>query len=169
MSFGGGLNAYVRQVFVRRKGWVTDGEFVESLQVSQISPGPNVVNLTVSLANRLRGYPGSIAALVGIVLPAIAVNIAFAVWLGGSQPSGWVAALLAGFVAAAIGLTLQNVVDFVRRNVTGVIDLAMGIVVFIAVGVLNVNILVAVIGFGLVSVGVHFWRRARKPERDNDG
>jgi len=53
-SFGGALY-WTRRELVDRLRWVSDREFVELLTIGQLLPGPNVLNLTVMVGNRLGG------------------------------------------------------------------------------------------------------------------
>ena len=67
-SFGG-VVPYLRGSLVTKRDWVDDKEFVEMLSISQSLPGLNATNMAVVVGEKLRGWMGSVAAIVGICLP----------------------------------------------------------------------------------------------------
>ena len=81
----GGAAAWARQVIVVRRGWLTDAEFTEALGMSQVIPGPNVVNLAFSLGDRYRGWRGALAAFAGVMavptLLAVAIDAVLMRWV----------------------------------------------------------------------------------------
>ncbi|MFX7006064.1 chromate transporter, partial [Acinetobacter baumannii] len=89
---------------VTATGWLDDGEFLELLEVSQTLPGLNATNMAVLVGDKLRGVPGAIAGLVGMMLPGslfIAMLGAAYATYGGTQ---LVTAVLGGVAAAAVGV-----------------------------------------------------------------
>ena len=51
----GGVLAVAQRELVERKRWLTREQFVEMLSLSQVLPGPNVVNLALMLGDRFFG------------------------------------------------------------------------------------------------------------------
>ena len=51
----GGVLAVAQRELVERKGWLTREQFVEMLALSQVLPGPNVVNLALMFGDRFFG------------------------------------------------------------------------------------------------------------------
>lgn len=151
-SFGGGLNAFVRQVFVVRRAWVEDATFLEALEVAQVLPGPNVVNLVVALGARLRGGPGGAVALAGLIAPAIAANCLLAAVVLRVAHDPVVGGALVGFAAAAIGITVANVAELGKAHLTGVLQILLAVAAAVAVGALGLELLLAIVVFGVPGV-----------------
>ena len=81
-AWGGGLSAWMRREVVARRGWMRDGAFLSGLALAQVAPGANSVNLAVFIGTTLRGGPGALAALAGLMgAPAALVLAAGAVLL----------------------------------------------------------------------------------------
>ena len=59
----GGVLAVVQRELVEKKGWLTKEEFVEEWAVAQIMPGPNVINLSITLGARYFGWRGAVVAM----------------------------------------------------------------------------------------------------------
>src|SRR5258705_5376795 len=74
-SFGGVL-AWARRMLVENKRWMTAQEFNDLLALCQFLPGPNIVNLCAVFGARMRGIPGALACLVGLLGPSVVLMIA---------------------------------------------------------------------------------------------
>src|SRR6516225_7589682 len=71
-SFGG-VVPYLRSGLVGKLHWVDDKEFVELLSISQSLPGLNATNMAVLLGDRLKGWMGALAGVIGMCLPGAAI------------------------------------------------------------------------------------------------
>lgn len=140
-SWGGGLSAWIRREVVTRRGWMDERSFLVGLTLCQIAPGPNGINLAVLIGTALRGGPGALAALGGMVgLPAVLV-VGLGAGLAMLHDQPWLGPTMAGLGAAAIGLTLANAFDLNRRNVRTVSGLAVTAATVIAIGVFRLPLL----------------------------
>lgn len=157
-SFGGGQKAQIRRQVVTTKGWVTDREFVEGLEVAQLMPGPNVLNLAVFFGQRLRGTPGAIVALLaGSVPPFLIVLIAGALyvkWNGIPVVHG----ALMGAASAAVGLTLGNAIELTEDMWRKWVSLAFLVVTAIAVSRFKISLVVVLLVLG--SASMYLYHRA---------
>lgn len=116
----GGVFVMGRRMIIEERRWLTPEEFVELLGVCQFLPGANIVNLSVAVGQRFRGWKGSLAALAGIlVAPAILSVILTSLFLNYAHVGkvqhamGAVAAAAAGLV---IGSALKMAEPVVRKD-----------------------------------------------------
>ena len=72
-SFGGGLMGWIRRELVERRGWIDDQQFLVCYGLSQMVPGATNVNLSVIIGTQLRGIPGALAAVAGLLLVPLAI------------------------------------------------------------------------------------------------
>ena len=163
-SFGGGLNAYVRLVFVNRRKWVTEDEFLECLEVAQALPGPNVVNLVVMLTRLLRGVRGAALGFIGLIFPAIAANVILVAFILGAAGGSAFSAILAGFGAAAAGLSIANAGQMGRAHLRWPVDLLLAIAAVGLILWLRPSLLVAIALFGSVGIALHYLKARRAQE-----
>lgn len=105
-SFGGGLTSWVYMEAVEKRQWLREEEFFAGLAISQILPGPNVLNLSIFIGQRLRGIAGSLTAVLSLLLPPMAVVVAVAMLIHRSGINAGVHSFLEGIAAGAVGLTL---------------------------------------------------------------
>lgn len=104
ISFGGGLFAFLRNLMVDKRKWITNEEFVVMLSISQAIPGLNSVNLAVLMGDKLRGTIGSFAAAFGLLLPGALLVLAIGMFYGVNRHHPMADHILAGIAAGAAGL-----------------------------------------------------------------
>jgi chromate transporter len=104
-GFGGGL-AWARRIVVETEEWMDEREFVETLTLCQLMPGPNIVGITVCVGAKLRGPVGAIAALAGFILLPWTIGLAVGAIVLQHAQSSVLQHILGGISAAAAGLLI---------------------------------------------------------------
>lgn len=106
-SFGGGSSTFylIHQACISR-GWLTEEEFVHTWALSQISPGINLLKLTVLVGHRLRGWPGLVAGMVGLLLPSAGMTVLMTAGFAAIRSQPLVQSAMRGILPATIGLSL---------------------------------------------------------------
>jgi chromate transporter len=97
------LLAFLRDDFVRRLDWLTDRQVLDAVAVGQFTPGP-VFTTATFIGYLTGGWPGAMAATVGIFLPAFVFVAAVYPLVPRLRTSPWTAAFLDGANAASLGL-----------------------------------------------------------------
>ena len=154
-SFGGGVVAYLREALVEERGWLDDEEFLGDLELSQTLPGLNATNMSVIVGDRLRGAAGATVAFLGMTLPGTAVVLALSALYGVHGEHPVVNAVLKGIAAAAVGLLLSVTFQIGRKQVSGMLDVALLLATFLAVGVLHFHVVWTLLVIGPVAVLLH--------------
>lgn len=106
-SFGGGLSAWIYREVVDKRHWLSEDEFLAGLTLAQILPGPNVINISIYIGQRLRGTAGSVTAVLALLAPPMVVAVGLLVLFRSYGQVAWLHDLLEGIAAAAIGLTFS--------------------------------------------------------------
>jgi chromate transporter len=118
----GGVLAVAQRVLVEQKQWMTRAQFVETLSVAQVLPGPNVCNLALMVGDRFFGLRGAFAALAGMMLVPLVIVLALTLaYLQFAQVPA-VAGALRGMSAVSAGLligTALKLLDSLRKNPLG--------------------------------------------------
>lgn len=104
----GGVLAVAQRELVERLRWLGKEQFVELLSLSQVLPGPNIINLALMVGDRHFGLRGAVAAVGGLLaLPLVIVLVLAGLYAEfGSIPQ--VAGALRGMGAVAAGLVLAT-------------------------------------------------------------
>jgi chromate transporter len=106
-SFGGGTSTLflIHQSCVDQE-WLTEDEFLRAFALVQISPGINLVKLTMLVGYHLRGWPGLIAASAGLLLPSALVTVLMTAGFTAVSGQPLVQAAMKGVLPATVGLSL---------------------------------------------------------------
>ncbi|MFN8522246.1 MAG: chromate transporter [Chloroflexota bacterium] len=106
----GGINTVIPEVYhqsVVVQRWITDAEFGNLLAISQTSPGPN--GLVVSLIGwRVAGLAGFLVSTAAVQLPPAAVAFALSRLRQRLGAESWLGTAQSGLVPIAIGLILAS-------------------------------------------------------------
>ncbi len=162
-GFGGVLPVAQREL-VERLRWLSREQFLELLSLSQVLPGPNIVNLGLILGDRFFGWRGGLAAVAGMLLAPTALVLALAAAATQLSDVPQVAGALRGMGIVAAGLILSTALKLapgLRRNVIGIpaAALLMALTV-LAIGVLRWPLAAVVLGLGVAAVAWAWWRSA---------
>jgi chromate transporter len=106
-GFGGTL-PFARRTLVERKAWLTPEDFTETLSLCQTLPGPNIVNMSIVVGARARGWRGSITASLGLVGAPVIIVIALGMLYSRFGGLEIVRHALVGLAASASGLIVAT-------------------------------------------------------------
>lgn len=75
ISFGGGYAAMapIYDQVVVKNTWITSGQFTDLITISQMTPGPIVLNSATFVGLQIAGFPGAVMATLGSILPSIII------------------------------------------------------------------------------------------------
>ena len=158
----GGVLAIAQRELVERKQWMTREQFIETLAVSQVMPGPNVVNLALMVGDHHFGLRGAFAALAGMLLVPLVIVLALAALYAQFATHPTVAGALRGMGAVAAGLVISTglkLLSTLKSNPLGLrLGLGFAALMFIAVALLHWPLVWVLLGLGSVSIALA-WRR----------
>lgn len=108
LSWGGGstLSVMMLEECTERQRWMTLTQYNAMAGISRVSPGMNLVAMTVLIGLRLGGAPGIAAALAGLTIPSLAVIMAVCAFFQGSPRSLALQGALHGVNGVVVGLLL---------------------------------------------------------------
>jgi chromate transporter len=154
-----------QRMLVERQRWLTREQFLELLSVSQVLPGPNVVNLSLIVGDRFFGWRGAAFSLAGMIAAPTVIVLLLAVIAAHLRASTTVAGALHGMGIVAAGLILATAVKLMRglmKNALGVAWCAAFVsATLLAVGIGRLPLAGVVLGLGSVSSFIA-WRRIRR-------
>lgn len=110
-TFGGGfvIVSLMKKKFVEELKWLEEDEMLDITAITQSSPGPLPVNASVIIGYRMQGIPGSLAAVLGTILPPMFVISLICVFYTEFRQNLYIAATLqvmrAGVAAVILDVT----------------------------------------------------------------
>jgi chromate transporter len=102
----GGANAAIpemHRIAVDVQHWMTDRQFADIYAISQLSPGPNVLIVTL-IGYAVSGFGGAVAATLAMCVPTAALAYYVSRLLRRSTTSPWPSIIQTALVPLSIGL-----------------------------------------------------------------
>ncbi len=115
-SFGGGASTQflIQRTFTERHPWLTPEALSHALALCTLTPGVNLIALTILIGRRLAGWRGVAASLAGLLGPSAAVTCLLAALFAHLQRYPAIPAALRGVVPATAGAMLLVGLNFAR-------------------------------------------------------
>ena len=158
----GGVLAVAQRELVERKGWLTREEFVEMLALSQVLPGPNVVNLALMFGDRFFGLRGAAAAVGGMLVVPLFIVLGLTAAYGEFARVPFVSGALRGMGAVAAGLIIATAVKLMRTlgsSRLGVpLAAAFAALTFVAIALLRWPLVWVIAGLGASAIALAYAR-----------
>jgi chromate transporter len=164
-GFGGGQKAQIRHQLVSRKKWITDQDFIDALEVAELLPGPNVLNLAVFIGQRIRGIPGAFVSLIAGSLPPFLIVLAAGAFYFSKINTPLVHSALSGATAAAVGLTLANAMELTAETGRRALNLFFIVATAVAVSYFRLSLVLTLLVFGGLSMFFYARRKTRPSEQ----
>lgn len=115
-TFGGGyaMIPLIQHEVINARRWLGKEEFVELLTLAQAAPGPIALNTAVFVGYKQRGYSGSLAAILGVVVPSFVVILIVAMFFADIRENPWIDAAFRGMRPAVVALIVAPIIGLTR-------------------------------------------------------
>jgi chromate transporter len=151
----GGLLAVVQHELVEKKRWYTREQFLEEWAVAQIMPGPNVVNLGMTLGARYFGLSGALAVLSGLLALPLLLILTLALLYSGVADHEVMRGALRAMGAVSAGLILATALKLApalkSSPMGGLICASLALACFVAVALLRLPLALVLLSTGPVA------------------
>ncbi len=116
-TFGGGyaMIAQIKETIVQEKRWLTDEDLMEVIAIAESTPGPIAINLATYVGYKRKGFPGSLMATLGVVLPSFVILYTISLFLDAFMANRWVAYAFTGIKCAVAYLILRAGLDLLKK------------------------------------------------------
>jgi len=175
IGFGGGYAVMdlIYDEMVKKRGWLTDQRFQNTVALSEMAPGALTVNLMAGIAYRLGGFQTMILATTALILPSFVLIIALAGLFLAWQHHPLVYGALQGLTAGVVGLLLAVVWDLIKKAPRHWCCFAVGMTALVIGFVFPVNpvwlVLMGGIAGSAKGIADALRRKRNRSESDNDG
>ena len=143
-TFGGG---YAMISLIRDKalalGWLTEGELLNMIAVSESTPGPIAVNMATFVGSTQGGILGSLVATLGVVLPSFIIILLVCAVIHNLLKYKGVQAFLRGVRPCVVALILATAFTMAFSTLLGITSIYGGFSLDIK-GLIILTILVAI-------------------------
>ena len=153
IGFGGGAGmlALIRQVLVKEKRWIDDGQLGVAVAMGQMLPGPFVSNYAEYIGYELKGFRGMLLAVFSMLLPSFILMCVLS-WLYGQYGAVPIAVrVFAGVQPVVAGILAWATVNIGRTHIGNWRAGMIAVLAFVAL-IFKVDVLVVILGCGLLGV-----------------
>jgi chromate transporter len=154
----GGVLPFIRHMLVERRRWLTPTEFTEVLSLSQLLPGPNVVNITIYVGARFAGVTGALVAFSGLMLMPMIIVLGLGILYSRYGDLSPVADAFRGIASAAAGLVVAMAAKIAWPVLRSARTVVLALLVFVAMAVLKLPLVWTMAVLAPVSVIWTWWR-----------
>jgi chromate transporter len=158
----GGVLAVAQRELVERLGWMTQDEFVETLAIAQVLPGPNVVNLSMMVGDRFFGLRGAAAALAGMLSAPAVIVLALAMAYSHLAVHPMAVNALRGMGMVSAGLILATGVKLLpalaKSPLGRPLALGLALAAFVLIGLLRWPLFQVLILLGGGGMALAWWK-----------
>lgn len=167
-TFGGGfvIISLMKKKFVDRLHWISEEEMLDMASIAQSSPGAIAVNAAILVGRKINGFIGMIVAVLGTIIPPIAIITAISFFYEAFADNRYVAIVLRGMQLGAAAV-IFDVIYTLAKNVLKKKDavyISVMLLAFIAAFFLNVNVIIIIAAAAVTGV-LYCLIRKRRGER----
>lgn len=168
-SFGGGASTLflIQHEFMDKRDWLTQEEFNRLWSLCLMTPGINIIAVTILIGRKLGGFRGIAASLAGLLLPSAAITCLLTAGFQLVEHSRVVQAIVQGVIPATGGIMLLVGVRFAvpllkQGRVDGLLKLTVSLVIIagVAVTIIVFNITIPLVLLCAAIVGIAFFSAA---------
>ena len=138
-TFGGGyaMIAQIREIVVDKMGWLDEKELMEVIAVAESTPGPIAINMATYVGYKKKGFLGSLAATLGVIIPSVVILYAISLFLDSFMANKYVAYAFTGIKCAVAFLILRAGFDMLKKMTRRPLNIAVFCAVFTAMIILE--------------------------------
>jgi chromate transporter len=152
ISFGGpaGQIALMHEEVVDKRGWVSEDEYLQALNLCHLLPGPEAQQLAAWIGWRLHGVWGGLVSGLLFVLPGAAVMLGLSVLYVVAMDVGWLQGLFFGVKAAVLAIVAQALMRIAGKALNTSLKKGMAVAAFVALFVFHLSFPVLILVAGVI-------------------
>ena len=150
--FGGGyvFIPYLDKIIVEQLGWLTQREFIDSIAMGQITPGPILITSTF-IGYKINGIVGAFIATISIFLPSSVIIIFFSRVYYFFKKNAFFKIVIKGFKIGIIGLICYaGYIIMFRGEIFNSFNIVIFIISFLILSKKLIHPLFLILTFGVL-------------------
>lgn len=160
-TIGGGyaMIAVIEDACVSQKNWISHQELMDLLVIAESTPGPIAINCATYVGYRQKGFRGSVAATLGMVLPSFVIIYAISMFLDNFLEITVIANAFRG-MKAGVGVVILNAGWKMMKKVPkkplprGIVFFGFGAMLLINVFALRISAVTLMLLAGFLSLAI---------------
>lgn len=165
-TFGGGfvIVTFMKRKFVDELHWIDENEMLDMTALAQSAPGAIAVNAAILVGWRVEGFPGMLTAVLGTILPPMAILGVISFFYAAFATNVYVASVLKG-MQAGVAAVIIDVVAGLGGKVLGekdALSILLMVAAFCVVFFFHVNVIYVILAAALIGVGKALFLRGKE-------
>ena len=148
------LTFFERELVEKHK-WLTHDEYIESVAIGQMTPGPPIVNTGICIGYKLRKIKGALATTVGQAFTGTVLAILLAIFYIKAKDNPLLGSIMKGVGAAVVGLLLSIVYKMAKKTIKDYKPALFALSAFFASAVFKLNPIGLIIASGVLGLIVY--------------
>jgi chromate transporter len=164
-AFGGvySMLAFFEKELVERHRWITHEEYIESVALGQMTPGPPIVNAGICIGYKLKKIKGSLVATVGQAFTGTVLAILLAIFYMKTRNNFLLGSILKGIGAAVVGLLLSIVYKMAKGTIKDYKTALFALAAFLALAIFKLNPIGIILASGLLGLIMYRKKQGDSP------
>jgi chromate transporter len=140
-AFGGvySMLTFFEKELVEKHKWITHEEFVESVALGQMTPGPPIINTGICIGYKLRKIKGALVAILGQAFTGTLLAIILAIFYIKTRDNVLLGSILKGVGSAVVGLLLSIIYKMAIGTIKDYKAALFAMAAFIALAIFKLN------------------------------
>jgi chromate transporter len=155
-TFGGGfvIITFMKRKFVDELHWIDENEMLDLTAMAQSSPGAIAVNAAILVGWRVGGFFGMLTAVLGTVIPPIAIISVISLVYSAFASNVYVALVLKGMQAGVAAVILDVVCNLGIKVIKqkSIIQIIVMILAFVTTFVFDINVIYVILAAAVIGV-----------------
>lgn len=153
-TIGGGyaMIPIIQREIVDKKKWIEEEEFLDAIAISQGSPGPVAVNLSILVGYKLKGLKGALTCCLGTILPSFLIILLIATVFSQFRNNPIIEKVFLGIRPAVVALIASAVYQLTKRSKLGYNKLLISLVSMAAIVFFGISPIYLILIGGIGSI-----------------
>jgi len=156
-SFGGvySMLTFFERELVEKNKWLTHDEYIESVAIGQMTPGPPIVNTGICIGYKLKKIKGALVTTVGQAFTGTVLAILLAIFYTKTKGNVLLISTMKGVGAAVVGLLLSIVYKMAKKTIKDYKTALFALAAFFALAVFKLNPIGLILASGILGLIVY--------------
>src|SRR4030043_1127945 len=161
-SFGGvySMLTFFERELVEKRKLLSHDEYIESVAIGQMTPGPPIVNTGICIGYKLKKIKGALTTVAGQAFTGTVLAILLAVFYLKAKDNVLLVSIMKGVGAAVVGLLLSIVYKMAKKTIKDYKTALFALSAFSALAILKLNPIGIILSAGVLGFAV-YGRRTR--------
>lgn len=153
-TFGGGfaMIPIIQEEIVKKRSWINEEDFLDTISIAQSSPGPIAVNTSIFVGYRIKGFKGALVCTLGAVLPSFVIILLIAMSFSKIRDNTILERIFSGIRPAVVALIFSAVYTIIYRSRFHFKGIIVALIATLIIVFLHVNPIFLILTAALGSV-----------------